>query len=179
MICAIFDTETTGLIKNTGLPLAKQPRVIEFFGVLVDDEDWSTHGELEFLCNPGFPLEPIITKITGLTDSDLVGKPDFKDCAADVAAFFSAAGEVVVHNLPFDQNMVDFEFRRIGDEPCPWPEVKTCTVQKTEFIKGHRLSLSNLHMQLFGEPFEGAHRAREDVMALLRCFRHLREGGDL
>jgi len=52
-------------------------------------------------------------------------------------------------------------------------------VQETEWIKGHRLSLSALHEELFGEPFSGAHRARVDVDALTRCFNELRQRGDI
>jgi hypothetical protein len=29
--------------------------------------------------------------------------------------------------------------------------------------------MSALHQHLFGEPFEGAHRAKQDTLALLRC----------
>jgi hypothetical protein len=40
-----------------------------------------------------------------------------------------------------------------------------------------RLTLSNLHEHLFGEKFKDAHRARSDVMALVRVARELRRRG--
>lgn len=175
----LFDTETTGLIKNTGLALNLQPRVIEFYGMLVDDQSWEIEDEVEFLADPGFQLEEIITRITGLTDADLGGEKPFRENAQKVHDLMESGEEVVAHNLSYDLNMVDFEFRRIGDQPCPWPAIRTCTVLQTEWIKGHRMSLTNLHHHLFGEPFDGAHRAREDVAALLRCFKKLREDGNI
>jgi len=42
-------------------------------------------------------------------------------------------------------------------------------VEQTQHLKGHRLSLGDLHDLLLGERFSGAHRARADVMALARC----------
>lgn len=175
----LFDTETTGLIQNTGLPLRSQPRVIEFYGAVVDDQEWWAVDEIEFLCDPGFGIEPIITQITGLRDHDLHGQPDFKEFIPAINGLMAKAEEVAAHNLPFDINMMDFEYQRAGFDGAPWPRVRTCTVAGTEWMKGHRLSLSNLHKELFGEAFEGAHRAREDVGALIRCFRKLREAGDI
>lgn len=175
---AIFDTETTGLIKNSHLPLEKQPCVIEFYGEIVDDETGEVLEELEFLANPGFPLEAIITQITKLTDADLEPHPRFKVNAPRVVEFFSKADEAVAHNLQYDKGMIGFEMARAELE-LKWPAKMTCTVQRTEHIKGHRLNLSKLHEHLFGEAFEGAHRAREDVKALARCFLELRKQGEI
>jgi hypothetical protein len=49
-----------------------------------------------------------------------------------------------------------------------WPR-RICTVEQTQHIKGFRLNLSGLHEFLFGEKFSGAHRAKVDVAALVRC----------
>jgi len=66
----VYDTETTGIPKHPNAQKSVQPRVIEFGGVLCD-ESGQVLEELQILINPGIPLEPIITKITGLTDEDL------------------------------------------------------------------------------------------------------------
>lgn len=175
----IFDTETTGLIKNSGLSLDKQPKIIEFYGELVDDQTGEVLEEVEFLANPGFNLEEIITKITGLTDADLACERPFSYNAEKVINVMRKAEEVVAHNLAFDLQLVNFEMRRIGVDLNFWPEKRTCTVEKTEHLKGHRLRLTDLHHLLFGEPFDGAHRARQDVKALTRCFLELRSKGEL
>jgi DNA polymerase-3 subunit alpha len=173
----IFDTETTGLIGNSLIKEQHQPRVIEFFGHVVDAKDKVVE-ELEFLSNPGIPLPAIITKITGLTDHHLRDQPSFSENADDVIKLIESCGAVVAHNLSFDMEIVNFEFERWGD-PVVWPDQKICTVEQTEWFKGHRLNLQALHEHLFGEPFVDAHRAKHDVAALTRCFCELRKQGDI
>lgn len=66
--------------------------------------------------------------------------------------------------------MIDFEMKRLVTE-LAWPERLVCTVEATEHLKGHRLSLTKLYEHLFpGENFPGAHRAKADVQALVRCY---------
>lgn len=172
----IFDCETTGLVKNTLIPLDHQPRVIEFFGHLVDDYG-AVHGEIEFFCNPGVPLDHKITQITGIKPEQLVNEKPFAHYADEVIALADKADALVSHNLSFDLQLAGCELARCDKV---WhPKRLICTVEQTEWIKGHRLSLGMLHEELFGEPFKGAHRARVDVEALTRCYVELRKRGDL
>lgn len=173
----IFDTETTDLVSNTLLPDDQQPFIIEFYGAIIDGSGEIVE-ELEFLCHPGFEIKEITTKITGIKPEDLRGLPGFREHAEAVAGLLSRADSVVAHNLSYDWFVTNTEFRRAGMKP-EWPMIRICTVEETEWIKGHRLSLSALHEELFGEPFSGAHRARVDVEALIRCFNELRSRGDI
>jgi len=167
----VFDTETTGLIKNKLQPLERQPQIIEFFGLsMVDGEEESSINQL---FNPGIKLEEIITKITGIKDEDLESAPKFKDHAVQIKEFIESHDEIVAHNLSFDRSIVDFEMARCKLK-IQWPKL-ICTVEATHYMLGHRLNLSKLHELLFGEPFEGAHRAEVDVRALARCFNELRK----
>jgi len=170
----IFDTETTDLIKNKLLPLERQPHIIEFFGLSVDMYGHHCR-DLEHLFDPGFVISEEVQRITGIKPDDLKGAPKFADHAAAVKAFIEDHDEVVAHNLSYDKAMIDFEMKRAGLK-VDWPEL-ICTVESTEHIKGHRLSLTALHELLFGEPFAGAHRASADVYALASCFKALRETG--
>lgn len=183
----IFDTETTGLVKNCLIPLASQPRVIEFFGHTVDDETGEVLQEIEFMCKPGeaFDLEKIkqgekksIAQITGIKNEDVANAQLFSHHAPQVHAAIACSDAVVAHNLSFDKALIEAEFARCDKLP-HWPQRQICTVEETEWIKGHRLSLTDLHMELFGEPFKDAHRARFDVQALTRCYLELRKRGDL
>jgi len=173
MKALLFDTETTDLISNTLRDLKHQPRVIEFFGHIVDDSG-KVHAKLEFLCDPGIPLPPQITEITKLTDKDLKGKPAFSHYLPEIRALMSKAEAVVAHNLAYDFRVLNFEFARAGKE-AKWPVRRICTVAETEYMKGFRLNLTALHEELFGEPFANAHRARDDVAALTRCWLELRK----
>lgn len=173
MIAALFDTETTGLIKNSAVPLDKQPQVIEFYGCLVDtDKEGEVLGELEFLCNPGTPLPAIITKITGIKDEDLKDAKPFSAYKDAVVEFFAKANAAVAHNLSYDRSLIGFEMARC-QSILLMPERQICTVEATEHLKGHRLSLGALYELLFSEAFPDAHRAKNDVMALKRCFLEL------
>lgn len=176
----IFDTETTDLVKNSLVPNNQQPRIIELYGCLVDTETGLVLDEIEFICNPGHKLSPTTTRITGLKDVDVESQPMFKSFEGQLRGIIGKSDAVVAHNLSFDWALVNVELDRCGTaDKCRWPIRRICTVQETEWIKGHRLSLSALHEELFREPFAGAHRARTDVEALTRCFLELIKRGDL
>jgi len=169
----IFDTETTSLLPVSIASDVMQPRLIEFYGCIVNDAD-EVEAEYETLVNPGHKLLEETTKITGLTDEDLLGRPSFAGVADDIDRMLLNCDMVVAHNLSYDMGVLDVEFGRLGRRPS-WPALRLCTVEQTVFLKGIRLNLSALHEHLFGNKFEGAHRARVDVQALVRCFCHLRK----
>lgn len=174
----IFDTETTGLIANTLLPLKLQPRIVEFFAFKLDDETLETVGEIEQLLDPGQPLDEDVQRITGLKDADLRGKPSWASFQPRLADFFLGERIMVAHNCSYDRDVLSMELRRTDSlMKFPWPIDHRCTVEMTEHVKGHRMSLSDLHMHLFGETFPSAHRARHDVEALTRCYRELVKTG--
>jgi DNA polymerase III epsilon subunit-like protein len=179
MKALVFDTETTGLVDCSLMPLPKQPRIIEFCGLQVDREG-AVLQELDFICNPGpgIKLDEVVTKITGLKDSDLVGKPLFRERLDDVLALIADSEMCIAHNLSYDKQLVEFEAQRAGAE-VRWPAVMVCTVEETLHFKGFRLSLTALHEHLFGVGFPSAHRARHDVEALVRCVVELFKRGDL
>lgn len=174
----LFDTETTGLTIAHAAALDNQPHVIEFFGALLtfdpDANAWEDGPEVEILVKPPVPISEEITRITGITP-ELVA-----DCSLISAAFptirhaIETADAVVAHNLSFDRAIIDNEATRLG-VTLKWPLQYNCicTVERTEWLHQRRLSLTDLHKELFGEGFASAHRARHDVMALIRCFKEL------
>ena len=101
----VFDLETTGLPKAEGADLDLQPRITEFGAVKLDD-DLNEIGVLEFMCNPGIPLDPQITKITGITDEELANKKPFVAMLDEVCDFFLGERTLVAHNLPFDRTVL-------------------------------------------------------------------------
>lgn len=170
----LFDTETTSLVGNSVQSERHQPRIIEFYGHIIEP-DGTIVEQLEFLCKPPFAITEEITQITGIKNADLDDAKPFSHYAHDVLALFAHADEMVAHNLPYDMFVTETELRRIHLwSPEVYPKARTCTVEATEYIMGYRLSLTALHQHLFGEPFDGAHRAREDVAAMTRCFLELR-----
>jgi inhibitor of KinA sporulation pathway (predicted exonuclease) len=141
----IFDTETTGLIKNRSRSLDDQPEVIEFFGHLYDLKKDKPIKEFETLIKPSkFPMTDQIIKDTKtkLSNDMLKDAPSFAEVAPNIKKLIEAG--------PTDKYL--------------------CTIEQTMHIKGFRLNLTRLHEHLFdGQSFSDAHRARSDVDALTRC----------
>lgn len=176
-IMLVIDCETTGLLKASIAKVADQPKITELSVVKTDDE-LNFIDEIEFLFDPGFALEPEITKLTGITDAMLSGKPAFVEKYEEIAEFFLGEKTVVAHNCPFDMGMIYVELARLEKEfKFPWPMNWICTVEKTFHLKHRRLRLAELHEMATGNPHdEKAHRAKEDVYALIRCFAWMKKG---
>ena len=168
-----FDTETTGLVLPAPARLEDQPQIIEL-GAIKLDSDLNKVDELSFMCNPGVPLPPIITKITGIRDSDLKGKEPFKHHLPKVVEFFKGDDVLCAHNAAFDTNLLYFELLRAGmEKKFPWPTQHICTVEHTMHIKKRRMKLEQLHKFLFNEDPQQTHRAIGDVELLIKVYKEL------
>lgn len=177
MKAAVFDCEACGLIANSGINVEKQPRLIEFYGCLIED-DGTLLKELYFLCNPEMKIPKETTNITGIDDSMVAGQPVFSTRLPELEDFFFEAEVAVGHNLYYDQSVMNFELQRAKVKPeLFWPDILVCTVEATEHLKGYRLSLSALHEYLFNANFTGAHRSKADVQATVRCYVELLKRG--
>lgn len=170
MIALLLDTETTGLIDNHTIKLEHQPHVIEFYSCLADLDTGGVIDEIDEIIRPpsSDSISEEITRITGITWEMVSNRPSFVDVSPRIVASIEAAPMIVAHNLSFDMEMIDLELERMGVK-VRWPRRKICTVEQTIYVRGHRLNLSALHEMLFKEKFSGAHRAKVDVQALLRC----------
>ena len=172
----IFDTETTGLLKPRAAGLQAQPYITEIYIVQVD-EDFNIIKELDTYINIPVPVPEFITKITGIKDSDLVDAPTFEDIYPDLLDIFKDSTEMVAHNLSFDKSMVGNQLVRMGAKEFPFSPIETCTVIKSMCLEQRRITLTRLHELMIGKGFPNAHRAKSDVMALVRCYREMRERG--
>lgn len=170
----IFDTETTGLIKNGLIELSKQPQIIEFAAIKLNDQTLEEVDRIEFLVNPKKKLPEIITKITGLRDADLIEQKTFDYHFPSLVKFFFGEKISFAHNHSFDTGMLSLELRRLKKQYAfPWPIRQICTVVSSYHLKNYRLNLQRLHFELFNKEFEEAHRAMKDVEALTRCVKEL------
>ena len=175
-----MDTETTGLILNTGKSLSRQPRVTEICAFIYNDKGKILEGfDGLFRLPEGEKLSEEVKAITHLTDEDLRGKPSFAERADEVRTFLSKGDVIVAHNLSFDMEMIDNEIKRTDLGPINWPKRKICTVEQTKHLRGFNLNLNSLHEYLFYEPHINAHRAEADVKALARCYFELIKRGEL
>lgn len=173
----LFDTETTGLINPSARGLDQQPEIIELYMCKID-EGFNMIEELDTFLKPKFPISKRITEITGIDDNIVKNAPVFVDIYKDLTKFMTGTDRLVAHNLNFDRNMLANELLRIDKVLMfPWPREHVCTVQKSMGIEQRRISLAKLHKYATGKEFNGAHRAKADVMALVRSYHYLVEKG--
>ena len=138
-----YDTETTGLLKPCNSRLEWQPHIIEFYGVVYDENE-NKLDELEFLCKPPIPITQQITKITKISEEDIKDAKPFSFYAEKVKNLFESVDIQVAHNLSYDYNVVNYEMKRLGID-VKHPKL-FCTLEKTRFFEGRRLSLSDLYL---------------------------------
>jgi DNA polymerase III epsilon subunit-like protein len=115
-------------------------------------------------------LPEVIEFYAAMVDFQKTGKlvqaPPFKQVAPEIFGLIERAPIVISHNIAYDTEVLDIEAKRLN-YTIKWPPT-ICTVESTAYIKGDRLKLVELHEFLFKEKFT-AHRAKEDVTALIRC----------
>lgn len=171
----VFDTETTGLIQK-GQKLDKQPEIVEFGGIKLDDETLEEVGRLNFLCKPRNLCPPDAVNIHKITNEMLADEKSFSAYVPQLQEFFFGERTMVAHNCPYDMKMMSFELQRLEVvQKFPWPMNHICTVERTYDINNYRLNLQKLHVLATGEEFAESHRAMPDVEALCRCVRWLRK----
>ena len=166
MTIIVLDTETTGLLLPSSVPLHEQPRIIEF-GALKVDFFGNVLESYNQLINPCVEIEPKITKITGIKNEDLKGQPEFLDLLDDLKGFFSDATLLICHNAVFDIGMLKLELKRCNCSDFNLDIDILCTVQEYRPAFGHRPSLKQLYQRYIGVPLQQTHRAMDDAKALL------------
>jgi DNA polymerase-3 subunit alpha len=180
----IFDTETTGLPKDWKKPYTDTdnwPRAIQIAWQLHDDL-----GELieakEYIIQPvGFDIPYDAEKIHGIsTEYALHEGVTLELAMAEFQEAIAKSKFIVGQNVGFDKNIIGCEFHRLGlgNEWQNLPVLDTCTEVTATMCKlpggrggKYKLpTLSELHKELFDEPFAEAHNATADVEATTRCF---------
>ena len=121
----VVDTETTG-------GRAEDNAVIDV--AVVRYRDGIVYERFSSLVNPGRPIPPWITVLTGIDDSMVANAPRFAEVAPAVKEILSK-GLFVAHNVPFDLGFLRHEFMRVGSDLTPntfctlkwarrlWPEL--------------------------------------------------------
>src|SRR3954454_11267329 len=151
----VVDLETTGLRPETS-------RICEIGAVRV--RGFELQDEFELLVDPGSPLTPVISALTGLSDSDLRGAPH---PAMAVRRFLEFAGDAVLvaHNARFDLSFLDRETERITGARIAGPVVDTVGLAR-RLLAGRtpRAGLATL-AHFFGTAAQPCHRALPDAQA--------------
>jgi len=168
------DLETTGLIKPAAVELSQQPFITEVCFTRLD-KNFDMVGEIETFIKPPIPIPPEVTDITGITDETVADAPTFVQIFDSLVDLFLGEKVIIAHNAPFDTGVLEFELMRHDlQNKFPWPKYHHCTVELSFPINNKRLKLRDLHELATGtQHLEGAHRAKNDVYALIRSYRWL------
>ena len=154
----VFDVETTGLDTRTcgltqiGAVLVKNGEIVDRFATLVD---------------PGMPIPPAITELTGITDEMVKGAPT---PAEALKRFLAFAGDrvLIAHNANFDTGVIRTLSQK---EKIPFTNTYLDTLALSRYVnpelKKHKLNLIAEHYKL-GD-FEH-HRADADAEMLAQVF---------
>ena len=180
-----FDTETTGIPRNHKAPasdLRNWPRLVQLAWLLADDEAHEV-ASAQYIVKPdGFTIPTDATRIHGITtDMAMQHGVDLKAVLAAITPDITQASVLVAHNITFDEKILGAEFLRVGHPNVVESKARRCTMQEsTDYCRlpgryGYKWpTLPELHMRLFGTPFEGAHQALVDVRACARCYFELK-----
>jgi len=117
---AVVDVETTGMRAQVG------GRILEVAVAIL--EGGTIHLAFEALLDPGAAIPPWVTRLTGITDGLVAGRPRFDDVAAGLGRALDAS-VFVAHNARFDWRFLAAECAAVGVPP---PAGKPlCTVRLT------------------------------------------------
>jgi len=152
-----LDLETTGLdaerdaITEIGAVKFRDDEVLDTFSTLV---------------NPGRPIPPQITELTGICDKDVAGAPDLRDVLPRLTRFIGQ-WPIVGHSVEFDMNFLHRHLPPFQNERLDTFELASVLIPDAD-----RYSLRELaHRE--GIKMERAHRAPDDAQTTYRLFRAL------
>jgi DNA polymerase III subunit epsilon len=176
----VFDTETTGFIDKKESDLEKQPRIIQFAGILgeIVNDSFKELEKVNIMINPGVPIPFWASQVHHIYDIDVQNAKKIDEVIDTILHYINSPDIVIGHNIEFDDEMIRLELKRLNREFDYHPKQTLCTMKQTvDFCQlignGERFKypkLWELHKKLFWEYFIWAHDALVDVEATLKCF---------
>ncbi|HEX2063680.1 MAG TPA: DEDD exonuclease domain-containing protein, partial [Acidimicrobiales bacterium] len=131
-------------------------------------------GKLQTLVNPGAPIPPAITYLTGITEAMVLPAPPIEAVLPSLLEF---VGDAVVlgHNVRFDLRFLQAALERTGRPALANRWADTCGLARRlvgEEVRDCRLSTLAQH---FGVAHRPTHRALDDALATADVFHCLLE----
>jgi len=176
-----FDTETTGLPKNWKAPVTdidNWPRMIQIGWIMCDNNGNRLETKGHIIKPEGFTIPSAASDVHGITTEKAMDEGiNLMTVLDEFNSLIKQSEFIVAHNINFDRKILGAEL--IRNQVISDFELKRmlCTMQSsTNHCKipgnyGYKWpTLSELHIKLFGEDFEGAHDATADINATEKCF---------
>jgi DNA polymerase-3 subunit epsilon len=161
----VVDLETTGLDPE-------RDRITEIGAVRARGGD--VLGELATFVDPGTPIPPAVTAITGIRDRDVVGAPSIEGVLPSLLEFLRG-GVFVAHNARFDLGFLRAALARAGHDRLETVVVDTALLARRlvrDEVRDVRLATLAAH---FRSPVAPDHRALTDARATLHVLHALIE----
>jgi DNA polymerase III subunit epsilon len=153
---AIIDVETTGGSPSTD-------RLIEVAVFVYDGEKIT--GSFSSLLNPKRPIDPYVTRLTGITDDMVKDAPQFSDVHEKILEL-THENIFVAHNVKFDFGMLRQEFKRLGID-FNRKQLDTVNLAQKVIPGFQSYSLGNICDSL-GIEIKDRHRATGDAEATVK-----------
>jgi DNA polymerase-3 subunit epsilon len=152
----VFDLETTG-------GSAAEHAITEIGAVKVRGGE--VLGEFATLVDPGGPIPPFISVLTGITDAMVLAAPPFSQVLPSFLEFVRGAA-LVAHNAPFDMSFIRAACAANGYPPPANPVVDTADLARRVLTRDEtpNCKLGTL-ARLFRSTTEPCHRALADAKA--------------
>jgi len=164
IVFVALDIETTGLS-----PV--EDRIVEIGGVKFTTKE--VRGNFHSLVNPGIPIPHHVSRIHGITDEDVKGKPNIRKVLVSLKDFLSWDTLIIFYNAWFDLSFLGKAFYDYGISPPSLPVIDLYQIIKTyrhllPVEKG--LSLKKVVEGMGRKRNFHFHRAVEDSLAVKEIF---------
>ncbi|MGN0179885.1 MAG: exonuclease domain-containing protein, partial [Monoglobaceae bacterium] len=154
----VFDIETTGLSPNSC-------RITEIGAIKI--ENGEICDKFSQLINPGVPIPPNITELTGISDQMVSGMPDISEVLPEFLSFCRDC-TVVAHNASFDCGFIRYNAAEQGLE-FHNKTLDTLKLSRELFPNEKKHSLDAVCKRL-DVSLENHHRAVDDASATAEIF---------
>lgn len=121
-------------------------------------------GTFQTLVNPGCPIPPFITILTGITEAMVLPAPRIESLLGSLTHFIGDA-VIVAHNARFDVSFLNAALVRDGRDPLDNQIVDTVPLARRlvrDEVKDCKLGTLSAHFRL---PHQPSHRALDDALA--------------
>ncbi len=157
-----FDLETTGVL--AGVDQIVEIGAVRFVNGTVDSI-------FATLVNPQRPIPPGASRVNGITDDMVLGKPTIESLLQPFAEFCDN-DILVAHNAPFDVQFLTADIKRYETIAPRGVILDTCAISRKIFpgLANYKLSTLVQHLKI---PSSGFHRAEEDASYCGHLFAHI------
>ncbi len=164
----VLDTETTGLDPDQDRIVSLALCKVNFSDLRHNPKNLADGLEKEYVFDPGKPIPEGASRVHGIFDKDVEGKPRFDEKSKEIRGFIGKL-PVIGHNVSFDKSMLSAELKRAGEKTLSRNKSYCTMTWFQEYNHGWRKgsTLGNA-TRWFGLPVGNCHDAMEDTRMAAR-----------